>query len=136
MRAVKAPDAEIAELKLLYDLQRQSGGESSASARKTLGVAPELHGQSRGDVAVGDVRSLTSRKRSGGRSKGTTEIGFTNRNNQTVVRKTNLPGTDHNQKIYVLRCNACERPHEYGANGADIFERRCPERGGAPGLKF
>jgi hypothetical protein len=70
-------------------------------------------------------------------SKGTTEIGYTNKNDQTVVRKTALPGNDHNQVIYVLRCNAEACKHEYGSNGSDNFQRRCPKcDGGAPGLEF
>jgi hypothetical protein len=73
-----------------------------------------------------------SRSRS---SMRTTEIGYTNRNNQTVIRKTGVRGNDHNQLVYVLRCGACS--HEYGANGSDIFQRRCPKHdGGAPGLGF
>lgn len=67
--------------------------------------------------------------------KRTTEVGFTNRNGQTVIRKTDLPGNDHNQIIYVLRCGHCA--HEYGANGSDIFQRRCPEHdGGQRGLPY
>ena len=66
-------------------------------------------------------------------SKGTTEPGYRNRNRQVVVRKTDLPGNDHNQMTYVLRCDGCG--HEYGANGSDIFQRRCPAHdGGAQGL--
>ena len=57
-------------------------------------------------------------------TKGTTEIGYTNRNHQTVIRKTNRPGTDHGQAVYKLRCGDCGRSH--GANGSDIFQRRCP----------
>lgn len=64
---------------------------------------------------------------------GTTQIGFQNRNQQVVVRKTDLPGNDHNQVVYVLRCGVCG--HEYGANGSDIFQRRCPDHDqGRPGL--
>lgn len=66
-------------------------------------------------------------------SQGTTAIGFRNRNNQIVLRKTDLSGNDHNQMTYVLRCEQCG--HQYGANGSDIFQRRCPAHdGGAPGL--
>lgn len=66
-------------------------------------------------------------------SKGTTETGYRNRNGQVVLRKTNLPGNDHNQFIYVLQCETCG--HEYGANGSDIFQRRCPHHDkGAKGL--
>lgn len=66
-------------------------------------------------------------------SKGTTEFGYRNRNGQIVLRKTDLPGNDHNQMTYVLHCEQCG--HEYGANGSDIFLRRCPAHdGGATGL--
>jgi hypothetical protein len=69
------------------------------------------------------------------RSKGTTETGYINRNDQEVIRPTGKHGTDHGQYIYVLRCRTCR--HEYGANGSDIFLRRCPNHdGGAPGLAF
>jgi hypothetical protein len=65
----------------------------------------------------------------------TTSAGYRNRNGQLVVRATTLPGNDHRQRIYVLRCGSCGR--EYGANGSDIFQRRCPACGGGrPGLEF
>ncbi len=65
----------------------------------------------------------------------TTEPGYTNNNGQTVVRPTGLSGTDHLQRIYVLRCSKCDQ--EYGANGSDIHERKCPNcQGGRPGLPF
>lgn len=68
-------------------------------------------------------------------SKRTTEPGFVNRNGQVVARKTGLRGTDHGQSVYVLRCQSCGR--EYGANGSDIFQRRCPyHQGGARGLPY
>ncbi len=57
-------------------------------------------------------------------SKGTTAIGYTNRNGQTVVRKTFKLSNDLFQVVYVLKCGQCKR--EYGANGSDIFQRRCP----------
>jgi len=66
----------------------------------------------------------------------TTQIGYLNRNGLTVIRNTGLPGTDHNQTIYVLRCPR-GGAHEFGANGADIHLRRCPDHdGGQPGLAF
>jgi len=68
-------------------------------------------------------------------SLGTTRIGFTNRNQQTVVRRTNLAGTDHMQYIYVLSCGRCG--NQYGANGSDIHLRMCPNcQGGRPGLDY
>ena len=63
----------------------------------------------------------------------TTTPGYINRNCQRVVRKTDLPGNDHLQKTYELRCGHCGG--SYGANGSDIWLRRCPHcQGGAPGL--
>lgn len=65
----------------------------------------------------------------------TTAPGSVNRNRQLVVRRTELPGNDHQQRVYELRCLECD--HHYGANGSDIFQRRCPNcGGGAPGLPF
>jgi prevent-host-death family protein len=66
-------------------------------------------------------------------SKHTTEIGYRNPKGQVVERSTGLPGTDHNQKVYALRCERCN--HFYGANGSDIHLRRCPNcDGGRQGL--
>jgi hypothetical protein len=63
----------------------------------------------------------------------TTRPGYVNRNNQVVIRNTNLPGTDRGQTVYQLGCAICG--HVYGANGSDIFERKCPKcQGGASGL--
>jgi hypothetical protein len=61
--------------------------------------------------------------------------GFTNDNGQQVVRRTDRPGTDHLQVVYVLSCTECG--HVYGANGSDIHRRRCPKcQGGRPGLLY
>ena len=65
----------------------------------------------------------------------TTEPGYVNRNGQINLGRTDPPraGTDHNQKVYILRCPECQR--NYGVNGSDIFQRKCPfHQGGAPGL--
>ena len=65
----------------------------------------------------------------------TTIPGYLNRNRQRNVRSTDLPGNDHLQRIYVLECGDCGT--QYGANGSDIFQRKCPEcQEGAPGLPF
>jgi len=66
-------------------------------------------------------------------SSRTTEPGFVHPNGQEVISATGKRGTDHFQYVYVLRCRECG--HEYGANGSDIHERKCPEcQGGAKGL--
>jgi hypothetical protein len=63
----------------------------------------------------------------------TTRVGYVNRNDQAVIRPTGNAGTDHGQYVYALRCLGCG--HEYGANGSDIWQRRCPAHDrGAPGL--
>ena len=68
-------------------------------------------------------------------SAGTTEPGFRNRNGQVVVKRTDIPGNDHNQYVYVLECSICGQ--RYGANGSDIWQRKCPACGGGlPGLNF
>jgi hypothetical protein len=65
----------------------------------------------------------------------TTQPGYVNRNDQIVIRATDLPGNDFGQYIYVMRCNPCG--FEYGVNGSDIFQRKCPEcQGGAQGLTY
>ncbi|WPZ26326.1 hypothetical protein UM399_04835 [Sulfitobacter pontiacus] len=65
----------------------------------------------------------------------TTTPGYVNRNGQEVLRGTDIPGNDNNQVVYVMRCKACD--NRYGANGSDIWQRRCPAcGGGASGLEF
>ena len=67
--------------------------------------------------------------------KGTTTPDYLNKNRQEVLRRTDIPGTDHNQVVYVLACRDCG--HEYGANGSDIHHRRCPQHDrGAPELSI
>ena len=67
----------------------------------------------------------------------TTDKDFVNRNGQKVIRKTDLPGTDHNQKVYVLKCQGKDCGLTYGANGSDIFERKCPNcQGGKKGIEI
>src|ERR1035437_8856794 len=52
---------------------------------------------------------------------------------QDVLRKTEQSGTDHNSKVWVLKCPDCGTC--YGANSTDAWERNCPNcQGGRPGL--
>lgn len=67
------------------------------------------------------------------KAKPSTSIGYVNRNGQVVIRNTMLPGTDKNQYVYQLACSQCG--FVYGANGSDIFQRKCPAcQCGEPGL--
>lgn len=58
----------------------------------------------------------------------TTARGTINQNRQMVLGPTGQEGTDHGQYVYVLRCLDCGE--EYGANGSDLWLRRCPACGG------
>lgn len=66
--------------------------------------------------------------------------GDLNRNDQVLIAITDRPGTDHNQKVWVLVCVRRDQTNKicgsrYGANGSDFHLRRCPQcDGGAPGL--
>jgi PHP family Zn ribbon phosphoesterase len=68
--------------------------------------------------------------------KGTTAVGYVNdTHGQVVIRNTGVPGTDHGQTIYQLGCSHCR--HVYGADGADIWERKCPKcQGGKAGREI
>lgn len=67
----------------------------------------------------------------------TTAVGYRNKNDQVVVRATTLSGNLPGQKVYVLMCERSGCGHEYGANGCDIHERKCPVcQEGAQGLSF
>lgn len=65
------------------------------------------------------------------------EPGDRNRNEQELIRKTKKRGNGSNQYVWVLRCHAdcAGTAPDYGANGCDFHERKCPEcQGGAKGL--
>lgn len=82
-------------------------------------------------------KSITSRPVNRGRSNAwnTTKPGYVNKNGQEVLNATDFPGNDHNQIVYVMSCGSCG--NRYGANGSDIWQRKCPAcGGGAAGLAF
>jgi hypothetical protein len=67
----------------------------------------------------------------------TTKIGYVNRNNQIVLGTRGIKGNDHGQLSYKLKCLNDDCEQEYGANGTDIFQRKCPEcQGGIKGIDF
>ena len=55
----------------------------------------------------------------------TTQTGFENRNGQVNLGPLGMPGTDHNQQLYQMRCRQCGGEH--AANGSDVFQRKCPK---------
>ena len=64
-----------------------------------------------------------------------TQIGETNDNGQKNHGTRGLPGNLPGQYSYKLECLCCG--HCYGANGADIHERKCPNcQGGASGIEY
>jgi hypothetical protein len=86
-------------------------------------------------VALPAMSSGAGHSRSRAGQGKTVQIGYRNRNGQSVIATTGLPGTDHMQLIYVLRCGHCG--HQYGSNGSDNFQRKCPQcQGGARGLRY
>ena len=67
----------------------------------------------------------------------TTEIGYLNRNSQRVLGTRGMAGTDHAQYSYKLVCEVNDCGEAYGANGSDLFQRKCPKcQGGLPGIEY
>ena len=67
----------------------------------------------------------------------TTTIGYINRNNQIVHGTVGIKGNDHGQLSYMLECLMKGCGHKYGANGTDIFQRKCPKcQGGKEGIPY
>ena len=67
----------------------------------------------------------------------TTKNGFINRNNQKCCGHRGVAGTDHGQVAYRMECQESNCGHIYGANGTDVFQRKCPCcQNGMHGIKF
>lgn len=72
----------------------------------------------------------------------TRQLGDINVNDQILIVRTDRPGTDHLQYVWVLVCarrlesgNLCG--YRYGANGSDFHHRKCPQcQSGAAGLNI
>jgi hypothetical protein len=68
-------------------------------------------------------------------SRPTTQLGYVNRNQQECLGTRGVAGSDHLQVAYKMECLICG--HFYGANGTDIFQRKCPAcQDGALGPDF
>lgn len=87
-----------------------------------------------GLISTRPVRSLILAAMRARRAR-TREPGFKNPKKQVVLRNTDRQGTDLHQFVDVLRCEKCG--HEYGSNGSNNHNRKCPNcQGGKPGLPF
>lgn len=66
--------------------------------------------------------------------------GDINRNDQILIGKTDRPGNDHLQFVWIVVCARRDADgeicgHRYGSNGSDFFQRKCPKcQDGALGL--
>ncbi len=108
-------------------------------ATALVGLTDATHSQKSRDSDAGAPTKIATnggaRPKKPSKARKSLEIGAINKNGQVLVRATELPGTDHFQRIYVLKCRACG--HSYGANGSDVWQRKCPEcQGGRPGLDY
>ncbi|MGI9310332.1 MAG: hypothetical protein ACR2P7_02230 [bacterium] len=71
----------------------------------------------------------------GGGSGENTRIGEKNRNDQVCLGTRDVSGTDHKAKSYAMFCLHCGQL--YGANGTDVFQRKCPGcQGGKSGIEY
>jgi len=111
--------------------------ESLSEAKKLIRkLAPEYDERPRGIRGIPDA-GVPDRPVAGfiSGSTETTRIGFVNRNHQRCGGHRGTLGTDHGQFAYRMECLKCGCV--YGANGADVFERKCPDcQGGLPGIAF
>lgn len=121
--------------------QATTDGSLLTALRPSLTASEAAVAQVEGWIIDVPGEAPTKSKQPTGRSSGiavarnrkTTAPGYVNRNGQEVLHDTGQPGNDHNQVVYVLKCKTCG--HRYGANGSDIWQRRCPScGGGAAGL--
>ncbi len=65
----------------------------------------------------------------------TTQIDYVNSNNQINCGTRGKKGNDNNQVSYKLECQECK--YTYGANGSDIFQRKCPHcQNGNDGIPY
>lgn len=87
------------------------------------------------NVKLGTQRLFSKASRFRDGEGKTTKIGYVNRNNQLNHGHRNIQGTDNNAVAYRLECQFCG--YNYGSNGTDVFQRKCPKcQGGKPGIEF
>lgn len=123
--AVQSGRYRLVELQQYFDEVREND-----SGEWTVRVA-DLDGAKR----LWDYADSAGSFRSGDGS--TTRIGYVNANNQLCKGHRGVPGNDHSQWAYRMDCLNEGCGAIYGANGSDVFQRRCPRcQGGKPGISF
>jgi len=85
----------------------------------------------------GPNRAIRDMKDFIGGATETTQVGYINRNNQRCGGHRGIAGTDHAQFAYRMECLEPGCGLIYGANGTDVFQRKCPKcQGGSVGIPF
>ena len=112
---------------VLHRWPHQFGVFDAIATPKTNALTPRLASKEKAPTpSSGPFRSGSTK---------TTTIGYVNRNQQENLGHRGTPGTDHGQVAYKLRCLKCSQA--YGANGTDLFQRKCPKcQGGNPGIPY
>lgn len=129
-------DADTASrlLRLIGAAPETVGSIEAIRTRALQAIATQDQARPASREAAGLPSDRAPVKKRSGKGK-TLEIGRINSNGQELIRATGLPGNHPNQKLYVMRCTAAGCGHTYGANGADVWLRKCPRcQGGQPGL--
>ncbi len=66
---------------------------------------------------------------------GSTRTGTVNKHGQMVMGTRGIAGSEHLQRAFKMFCTHCYL--NYGANGSDVWLRKCPRcQGGAPGIAY
>ncbi|MBZ0111816.1 MAG: hypothetical protein K8J08_05105, partial [Thermoanaerobaculia bacterium] len=109
------------------------GPEYALAGPRSISVPKKVNTLSRPAAPPTKRREISSELRTG-RTE-TTRSGYINRNQQRCLGTHGQPGNHPNQIAYKMECLVCG--HIYGANGADVFLRRCPHHdSGALGINF
>jgi hypothetical protein len=132
--AIAHARAEVTAGNVKRDAERQTSDQRRIAAAATAKLPNAIR---RGDALA--IRALLAKGAQEFRSGGTetTQMGYVNRNGQRCDGHRGTQGTDHLQHAYRITCTAEGCGAVYGANGSDVFQRRCPRhQGGAPGIEF
>lgn len=124
--AVRSGRFNLPELQALFESASENNSGEWTVRLATLGDAQRLWHYILREAAMFESGTSPS-----------TQIGYVNRNGQRCAGHRGTPGNDHNQVAYRMECQRPGCGHVYGANGSDVFQRRCPKcQGGEPGIAF